>query len=175
VDLRGEQTASGGSWCNLLELRETVTLVESLLDHGVPAAELAIITPYRAQLERLFAALGERRIPLEFNPELATGEHGAAGAARAGVALGTVHRFQGGERSIVLFSSVVTHPLSLGFLNSRPNLLNVAVSRARHHFVCLGHAALLAQGARTRLLTAAAHPLAAGSYAGARPTPTSSV
>ncbi len=31
VDLRGEQAALAGSWCNELELSETVTLVESLL------------------------------------------------------------------------------------------------------------------------------------------------
>ncbi len=165
VDLRGEQTAQGGSWCNPLELRETVTLVESLLERGVPAAEIAVITPYRAQLERLFRAFSERRLPFESSAELAESDGGAAGQ-RAAVALGTVHRFQGGERSVVLFSSVVTHPLSLGFLNARPNLLNVAVSRARHHFVCLGHASLLAQGARTRLLTRAAHALSPASYGG---------
>jgi superfamily I DNA and/or RNA helicase len=68
------------------------------------------------------------------------------------VALGTVHRFQGGERSIVLFSSVVTRASSLVFLNARPNLLNVAISRAQHHVVCLGHAAVLARGPRSRLL-----------------------
>lgn len=162
VDLRGEQSPLAGSWCNELELRETLALVESLLDHGVHAAEIAVITPYRGQLERLRRALAERRIPLEYSPELSEG--GASGQQRAGVALGTVHRFQGGERSIVLFSSVVTHHASLGFLNARPNLLNVAISRARHHFICLGHAAVLAQGARTRLLTEHARALSALAY-----------
>ncbi|HEY0466533.1 MAG TPA: AAA domain-containing protein, partial [Polyangiaceae bacterium] len=157
VDLRGEQAPLAGSWSNELELRETLALVESLLDCGVHAAEIAVITPYRGQLERLRRSFAERRIPLEYSPEL--GESGATGAQRAGVALGTVHRFQGGERSIVLFSSVVTHPSSLGFLNARPNLLNVAISRARHHFICLGHAAVLSQGPRTRLLTERAHAL----------------
>ncbi|MET0793052.1 MAG: AAA domain-containing protein [Polyangiaceae bacterium] len=161
VDLRGEQLALAGSWCNELELGETLALVESLLDRGVHAADIAVITPYRGQLERLRRGFSERRIPLEYSPELS--ESGAAGQ-RAGVALGTVHRFQGGERSIVLFSSVVTHPASLGFLNTRPNLLNVAISRARHHFICLGHAAVLAQGARTRLLTNHAHPLMPTAY-----------
>ena len=64
----------------------------------------------------------------------------------------------------MLFSSVVTHPASLGFLNARPNLLNVAISRARHHFICLGHAAVLAQGARTRLLTEHARALTPLAY-----------
>jgi superfamily I DNA and/or RNA helicase len=159
--LRGEQSPLAGSWCNELELRETLALVESLLDCGVHAAEIAVITPYRGQLERLRRVFAERRIPLEYSSELS--DAGAAGQ-REGVALGTVHRFQGGERSIVLFSSVVTHPASLPFLNTRPNLLNVAISRAQHHFICLGHAAVLAQGARTRLLTSGAHPLTQAAY-----------
>ncbi len=161
VDLRGEQSPLAGSWCNELELRETLALVESLLDRGVGAAEIAVITPYRGQLERLRRSFAERRVPLAYSPELS--ESGASGQ-RTGVALGTVHRFQGGERSIVLFSSVVTHPASLGFLNTRPNLLNVAISRARHHFICLGHAAVLAQGPRTRLLTSGAHALSPAAY-----------
>jgi hypothetical protein len=161
VDLRGEQTPLAGSWCNELELRETLALVESLLDHGVGADEIAVITPYRGQLERLRRSLSERRVPLEFSAELS--DAGSSGQ-RAGVAIGTVHRFQGGERSIVLFSSVVTHHASLGFLNARPNLLNVAISRAKHHFVCLGHAGVLAQGARTRLLTQHANALDSAAY-----------
>jgi AAA domain-containing protein len=162
VDLRGAQAPLAGSWCNELELRETLTLVESLLQNGVLAGEIAVITPYRGQLERLRKSFAERRIPLEFSPELSETE-GASGH-RGGVALGTVHRFQGGERSIVLFSSVVTHPASLGFLNARPNLLNVAISRAQHHFVCLGHAGVLAQGPRTRLLTQGIPTLSPAAY-----------
>ena len=162
VDLRGEQASLAGSWCNELELGETLALVENLLDRGVSAADIAVITPYRGQLERLRRSFAERRVPLEYSPELS--ESGGSGQLRAGVALGTVHRFQGGERSIVLFSSVVTHPASLGFLNARPNLLNVAISRARHHFICLGHAAVLAQGPRTRLLTEGAHSLVPSAY-----------
>ncbi|HYP77014.1 MAG TPA: AAA domain-containing protein [Polyangiaceae bacterium] len=164
VDLCGEQLPLAGSWSNELELHETLALVESLLDRAVQADEIAVITPYRGQLERLRRGFAERRIPLEYSPEL--GESGGSGQYRAGVALGTVHRFQGGERSIVLFSSVVTRPASLGFLNARPNLLNVAISRARHHFICLGHAAVLAQGPRTRLLTERAHALTAAEYGG---------
>jgi superfamily I DNA and/or RNA helicase len=73
-----------------------------------------------------------------------------------GIALGTVHRFQGGERSIVLLSCVVTRSGSLPFVDERANLLNVAVSRARHRLVVLGRSSVLAQGRRTRLLVDAA-------------------
>jgi hypothetical protein len=165
IDLQGEQARLAGSWCNELELEETLTLVESLCRGGVQLDEIAVITPYRGQLERLRRGFLERRIALESSPELAEGD--GSGLRRSGVALGTVHRFQGGERSIVLFSSVVTHASSLAFLNARPNLLNVAISRAQHHFVCLGHAAVLARGPRSRLLVDGASALSPAAYRGA--------
>ena len=74
------------------------------------------------------------------------------GRPAGGLALGTVHRFQGGERRIVLFSTVVTEPRSLGFINARVNLLNVAISRAREHLIVIGDGRNLRQGARSRIL-----------------------
>lgn len=166
IDLRGEQARLAGSWHNELELEETLTLVESLRNSGVQLEDIAVITPYRGQLEQLRRGFFQRRIALESSPELAEAE-GARLGRSGGVALGTVHRFQGGERSIVLFSSVVTHGSSLAFLNTRPNLLNVAISRAQHHFVCLGHAAVLARGPRSRLLVDGAKMLPTAAYRGA--------
>jgi hypothetical protein len=162
VDLRGEQARLAGSWYNEIELQETLSLLEGLLQGGVQLDEIAVITPYRGQLEQLRRGLAQRRIPLEYSPELA--ESDGPGPARRGVALGTVHRFQGGERSIVLFSSVVTHQASLAFLSSRPNLLNVAISRAQHHFVCLGHAPVLSQAPRSRLLVEGVNTLSPAAY-----------
>ncbi|WP_199327205.1 AAA domain-containing protein [Nostoc sp. FACHB-888] len=46
--------------------------------------------------------------------------------------IGTVRTFQGGQKSVIIFSTrqcLATD--SLWFINRRPNLLNVAVSRAR--------------------------------------------
>jgi hypothetical protein len=166
VDLRGEQARLAGSWCNELELQETLSLVESLRNGGVRLEEIAVITPYRGQLEQLRRGFLQRRIALESSPELAEAEAAHPGRG-GGVALGTVHRFQGGERSIVLFSSVLTRGSSLAFLNARPNLLNVAISRAQHHFVCLGHAAVLAQGPRSRLLVDGVSVLPTAAYRGA--------
>lgn len=165
VDVQGEQARLAGSWHNEREAQQVLALVESLLGGRIQPEEIAVITPYRGQLERLRRGLSQRGIALEDSAELTevlVGER-----SRSGVALGTVHRFQGGERSIVLFSSVVTHPGSLSFLNERPNLLNVAISRAQHHFVCVGHAALLAQGRRSHLLVAGVPRLAPAAYGGA--------
>jgi len=161
VDLRGEQQRIAGSLYNELELRETLALVATLLARGAAPSEIAVITPYRGQLERLRQGLLAARIPLEYSPELADSE-GPTPRSVSGLALGTVHRFQGGERRIVLFSSVVTRSGSLTFLNARPNLLNVAVSRAQQHFVCLGDRSVLVQGKLTRLMVEAALPLTLG-------------
>lgn len=162
VDLRGEQVRLAGSWCNELEVAETLALVESLRRGGVELEEIAVITPYRGQLEQLRRGFLARGMALESSPELAEGD--GAGSRRGGIALGTVHRFQGGERSVVLFSSVITLASSLSFLNARPNLLNVAISRAQHHFVCLGHADVLARGPRSRLLVDRAGVLSRAAY-----------
>ncbi len=163
VDLQGQEERLAGSLCNELELRETLRLVVCMLRAGIAATDIAVITPYRGQLERLRRACVDQRVPTEYSAELAEDATSRSGASH-GVALGTVHRFQGGERSIVLFSSVVTRVGGLGFLNARANLLNVAISRAQHHFVCLGHRTVLAEGTKTRLLVQASRALTTREY-----------
>jgi hypothetical protein len=163
LDVSGAQERLGGSWYNRAEVEHTIELITSLTQHGVSPSDIAVITPYRGQLEQLRKRSLQLGFPLDRSLELLDVEDALPGAT-SGIALGTVHRFQGGERSIVLFSSVVTRASSLGFVDDRANLLNVAVSRARHRLVVLGHAPLLAQGRRTRLLTDAALPLQPEAY-----------
>ncbi|MEN9763143.1 MAG: hypothetical protein RI906_2969, partial [Pseudomonadota bacterium] len=53
---------------------------------------------------------------------------------KAELLVDTVHRFQGDERDVMIFSPVVSHgitPGALGFLRSNGNLFNVAITRAR--------------------------------------------
>jgi AAA domain len=159
VDIAGEQERLGGSWCNPAELAATVELFQALLARGTDPNDVAVITPYRGQLEQLRKQFQRHGIPIDYSVELTDVEDAPPGVTGKGVALGTVHRFQGGERSIVLFSSVVTRRGSLGFLDDRENLLNVAVSRARHRFVAVGNRSVLALGRRTRLITERAEPL----------------
>ena len=53
--------------------------------------------------------------------------------------IGTVHTMQGAESDIVIFSSVYDGKNDTSFmLNNKPNLLNVAVSRAKKHFIIFG-------------------------------------
>ena len=58
-----------------------------------------------------------------------------------GLTVGTVHSLQGDERFVVIFSSVYgENDHSTGkFYDSGPNMLNVAVSRAKNVFIVFGH------------------------------------
>ena len=53
----------------------------------------------------------------------------------------TVHRFQGDERDLIIFSPVISKNVSrgsLGFLKSNGNLFNVAITRARSALIVIG-------------------------------------
>jgi len=84
---------------------------------------LGIITPFASQKTELSKALIE------------------SGFKVNEIKLGTVHALQGAERNIVLFSSVYTNE-DEGVLffdrDNKPNMLNVAVSRARDSFILFG-------------------------------------
>ncbi|MCB9527589.1 MAG: ATP-binding domain-containing protein [Myxococcales bacterium] len=152
----GTQVRVRGSWSNREELERVMQILAELQRVGVDWGEVAVITPYVGQLEALRDAMRRARIPLEQGiegpePDLFGGQ---------GLALGTVHRFQGGERRVVVFSTVVTRSRSLQFLNGRVNLVNVAVSRAREHLVVVGDPGTLRGGPYSRLLVERAQPLA---------------
>ncbi len=57
--------------------------------------------------------------------------------------VGTVHTFQGAERKIIIFSSVYGNEDGCYFINRAPNLMNVAVSRAKDSFLVFGDSACL--------------------------------
>ena len=57
-----------------------------------------------------------------------------------GGAINTVHLFQGDERDIMLFSTVVTKSVNPSVMNFfKPNLFNVAITRARAGLIVFGH------------------------------------
>ncbi|MBF0393419.1 MAG: hypothetical protein HQL38_12140, partial [Alphaproteobacteria bacterium] len=89
--------------------------------YGRPLERLVgVVTPFGAQSGVLRAAAGRHGI----------GED---------MTVGTVHALQGAEREIVLFSP--THTAEDGpnpFFDRGPNMLNVAVSRAKHSFLVFG-------------------------------------
>lgn len=133
----------GSSWVNEMEVLEIIKVISRLYEIGVPFQDIAILTPYRGQLVTINAELKRNRIPYH------SGE--ADNETFHSVTTGTVHRFQGGEKRVVLFSNVICEGAPT-FLNSRVNLLNVAVSRAQEHFIYIGDLDVLSRGTYTSVL-----------------------
>lgn len=61
------------------------------------------------------------------------------------ISAGTVHTFQGAERRIILFSSVYGGTEPCSFIEQFPNLMNVAVSRAKDSFIVFGDIGCLSE------------------------------
>lgn len=118
------------SRCNLEEVKAIVLWLQQNKEviqkaYGVAAIEevLGIITPFASQKGELAKALTE------------------AGYNINNIKLGTVHALQGAERSIILFSSVYSNEDEGTMFfdrDNKPNMLNVAVSRAKDSFILFG-------------------------------------
>jgi DNA replication ATP-dependent helicase Dna2 len=92
---------------------------------------VGVITPYRAQIACI---LDELRKIDEGLTEY--------------VDVDTVERFQGGARDIIVLSTCINHPLQLNTLvssstNGIDRKLNVAITRAREHFILIGNEKIL--------------------------------
>lgn len=120
---------------NVDELDAVEAIVAHLIDKGYRIKEdndkdskgkgtIGVISPFRAHASAL-----SRRLNTRWND------------FRNQDAVGTIHTFQGGEKSVILFSTRVCQSgeKGLNFINSRPNLLNVAVSRAKDLFILVGN------------------------------------
>ncbi|AKV00370.1 DNA helicase [Labilithrix luteola] len=105
---------------NETEAARAIELVFELIADGVAPSDIAVLTPFVGQCVRI-----EREL-------VARGLH-----VRDGVLVSTVHRLQGGERRVVVFSVTATERRHLKWLGERPHLLHVATSRAQDHLVIL--------------------------------------
>ncbi|MDR2688917.1 MAG: hypothetical protein LBB76_04080 [Azoarcus sp.] len=87
---------------------------------------LGVVTPFSAQARCI-----ERHMRREM-PDLMK--------KKSRLTIGTVHKLQGAERPIVIFSATygASHAGS-AFFNRSPNMLNVAVSRAKDSFLVIGN------------------------------------
>jgi superfamily I DNA and/or RNA helicase len=86
----------------------------------VAASDIAVLTPFVGQSVRIERELVRRGL-----------------VAKDGVLVSTVHRLQGGERRVVIFSVTATERRHLRWLGERPHLLHVATSRAQDHLIVL--------------------------------------
>lgn len=84
--------------------------------------DVGIITPYANQKTLLIKAYGERM------------------NQRQALKIGSVHQFQGVGFEVIIFSPVIFQRSDKdNFQNAKPNLLNVAVSRAKQQFIVVGN------------------------------------
>jgi DNA replication ATP-dependent helicase Dna2 len=113
-----------------IEAETVVELVLSLLIRGVPADEIGVVVPYRAQ-SRLIRSLARRNLGEEVLRELV---------------VDTVERMQGQEREVVLVSFATGSPkfaAQVADFLFQPQRLNVAVTRPRTKLILVGSHHLL--------------------------------
>ena len=118
----------GGAY-NLKEAEGVIRLLRRLTQELHFEGSIGVTTPFHLQAEMITRALEgdtEFRNALELHNQLL---------------VDTVHKFQGDERDVIIFSPVVSQgakPQSLQFLKSTGNLFNVAITRARALLVTVG-------------------------------------
>ena len=119
---------NGGSLLNEPEI-EAVLAELILLSHQVSStASIGVCAPFRAHIDLMKRRAKESPLlrPLIDSDRLL---------------IDTVHKFQGNERDVMVFSPVISRnasPGSLRFLAGSKNIFNVAVTRARAHLVVVG-------------------------------------
>jgi predicted DNA helicase len=124
------------------QAERTAREVQRLLSRGLPADQLAVITPYLAQARRLRELLRT--------------------AVEAGLEIGTVDGFQGREKEAVIVDLVRSNDDGeVGFL-ADTRRMNVAITRARSLLLVIGDSATLAHHPYYRAFMEAAER--AGAY-----------
>lgn len=109
-----------------------VDLILELLKCGVPAEEIGVVTPYRAQGRAIRGLLREA---LPEQPE-----------QRRALVVDTVERMQGQEREVIIVSLTTSNPTFASTLADflfQPERLNVAITRPRSKLIILGSRHLL--------------------------------
>ncbi len=125
VHVKGVSQSVGGSRQND---REATAVINWIVENRTKLEQhyqadlddiIGIITPFAAQRRLLQAGLAKRNIAVS--------------------KVGTVHALQGAERPFIIFSSVYTNrDRGPYFFDRGPNMLNVAVSRAKDTFIVMG-------------------------------------
>ncbi len=129
VDISGKSyRPNAGGAVNEIEAMQIVKELETLVFNQKYSGSLGVVTPFREQANLI------RRL-ISNNNTLETE------LTRHDFLVDTVHKFQGDERDVMLFSSVVSNgmpPSALSFLRNSGNLFNVAITRARAQLIVVG-------------------------------------
>ncbi|PKY09649.1 hypothetical protein B1757_13680 [Acidithiobacillus marinus] len=140
TDPRKSPTKAGGSWKNMAEIEAMIEWIKEIHPHltqtyGKPLDQvLAIITPLAAQAE-----VAQKTVKARLKGVIDA-------QSLEQLIVGTVHRLQGAERPIVLFSLVQHASLSPSLFADRDGgfMMNVAVSRAKDSFIIFAQRSTLA-------------------------------
>ena len=129
VDVKTRAERSGpGSVKNFAEVGAVIKTMRDLIIKNNYRGSVGVVTPFRAQADAITAAV---KADKELIQTLST----------RGFLADTVHKFQGDERDVMIFSPVVSDGLPYGvinFLRSNGNLFNVAITRARAQLIVVG-------------------------------------
>ena len=115
--------SQGSGWINPDEVSAVISAIKSIkANSSNNSLSIGVVTPYKKQAELITDSL--------------TSE-GLIG----GVAVGTAHVYQGQEKDIMIFSTVVSTGMdhsSAMWISKPPNVLNVAMTRAKRQLVIVG-------------------------------------
>ena len=134
-DIRGTQV-NGSTNVNMAEVNEVIRAAVAYAN-GNPRLTIGIVTPFNAQAERI-----NKRIPTQL---------------RGRIVADTVHKFQGDEKDVMIYSLVVTDNSPDGKIKwidyKVPNLVNVAVTRAKQLLVIVGNKTYIRNHSRHKCIS----------------------
>ena len=128
LDVQGAVTRPGSGALNETEARAVVKEIERLGIQQGYRGTVGVVTPFRAQANRIRDLVNSH-------------SEAALLLGQLDLLIDTVHKFQGDERDVMIFSPVVSRDISqgaLGFLKKTGNLFNVAITRARAALIVVG-------------------------------------
>lgn len=130
IDVMGHTVRpSGGGAYNDKEVMAVLNEIRRLVIGNDYHGSVGVVTPFRAQADQIRDAIEKSRDIKEYL------------YANNDFLVDTVHKFQGDERDVMIFSPVIsvgTSSGAIGFLNNTGNLFNVAITRARAVLVVIG-------------------------------------
>ena len=122
-----ERPDTGGA-LNRAEAEAVVSRLNELVITRGYEGSIGVISPFRAQVNAIRKLVDDNQTLSET-------------LLKHEFLVDTVHRFQGDERDLMIFSPVVSKgmtPGALGFLKKNGNLFNVAITRARGQLIVVG-------------------------------------
>ena len=132
-DIKGTQV-NGYTNVNMAEVDEVIKISVGYANENARLT-IGIVTPFNAQAERI-----NKRIPEQL---------------RGRIVVDTVHKFQGDEKDIIIYSLVVTDnspDWKINWIDHKdPNLVNVAVTRAKQLLVVVGNKTYIRNHSRSNL------------------------